>query len=260
MGKLITDGAVPKHEQLRSILQRLAADDLPAGAAIPSERQLMVEHGVSRITVRQAVGQLVSEGWLTRVRGKGTFVAHRAVQSTLHLASFTSEMTALGHRPSTVVLVRDECVPEPETAAALRLSPGETALHVKRLRLADGEPVSIDDAWYPSARLPGLLERDLSLSLYRLLADEYDAPVTRATQTVAAREAQADIATLLGTRDGSPVLYFDRVSFSGDEPIERSESWYRSDRYRVTMQVSSAAEPAAPPTASAPEREPATAS
>jgi len=242
-GQRITDGAVPKHEQLRTILQRLAADELPAGAAIPSERQLMVDHGVSRITVRQAVGQLVSEGWLTRVRGKGTFVAHRAVQSTLRLNSFTSEMTSLGHRPSTVVLVRDECVAAPETAAALGLGPGEPALHVKRLRLADGEPVSIDDAWYPSARLPGLLDRDLSLSLYRLLADEYDQPVTRATQTVAAREAPVDIATLLGTPDGAPVLHFERVSFSGDDPIERSESWYRSDRYRLTMQVTSSDEP-----------------
>jgi len=244
MPQHITDGAVPKHEQLRTILQQLASTDLPPGAAVPSERQLMLDHGVSRITVRQAVGQLVNEGWLTRVRGKGTFVAHRAVQSTLHLASFTTEMTSLGHRPSTVVLVRDEALPSAETAAALVIDPDEPALHVKRLRLADGEPVSIDDAWFPAARLPGLLDRDLSLSIYRTFADEYDLPVTRATQTVDAREAPADIATLLGTRDGAPVLHFVRTSFSGDEPIEHSVSWYRSDRYQLTMQVSSA-EPAA---------------
>ncbi|MBD8704790.1 GntR family transcriptional regulator [Frigoribacterium sp. CFBP9039] len=239
MPQHIVDGSVPKHEQLRGILQEMAATELPAGAAVPSERQLMADYGVSRITVREAVGQLVNEGWLTRVRGKGTFVAHRVVQSTLHLASFTSEMTSLGHVPSTVVLVRDEAVPPADTAAALEIAPGETAFRVKRLRLADGEPVSIDDAWFPAARFAGLFDHDLTLSLYRLFGDEYDLPVTRARQTVSAEGASAETATLLGTRDGAPVLFFDRVSYSGDVPVEHSATWYRSDRYRVSMQVSS---------------------
>lgn len=238
----IVDGAVPKHEQLRAIVQRLAAEAQP-GTAIASERQLMHEHGVSRITVREAVGQLVNEGWLTRVRGKGTFVARRVVQSTLHLASFTDEMTKLGHVPSTVVLVKAEAVPPDETSTALGLETGDTAFHVKRLRLADGSPVSIDDAWFPTAPLTGLLDRDLSHSLYRTFATEYGAPVTRATQTVSAEEADHETATLLGTRDGAPVLYFDRVSYSGDLPIEHAKSWYRSDRYRVQMQVSSSESP-----------------
>jgi len=239
MPEHLTDGAVPKHEQLRGILQRLAADELPAGAAIPSERQLMLDYGVSRITVREAVGQLVSDGWLSRVRGKGTFVAHRPLRSTLHLASFTSEMAALGHVPSTVVLVRELAVPPADTTAALRLDAGEEALHVKRLRLADGEPVSVDDAWFPAGPLPGLLDRDLSSSLYRMLADDYDLPLSDATQTVSAEPAPADVATMLGTRDGAPVLVFDRVSRSRELPVEHATSWYRSDRYRVTMHVSS---------------------
>ena len=239
MPEHLTDGAVPKHEQLRGILQRLAADELPAGAAIPSERQLMADYGVSRITVREAVGQLVADGWLSRVRGKGTFVAHRPLRSTLHLASFTSEMTSLGHVPSTVVLVRERAVPPADTAAALGLGDAEEALHVKRLRLADGEPVSVDDAWFPAGPLPGLLDRDLSTSLYRMLADDYDLPLSDATQTVSAEPAPADVAAMLGTRDGAPVLVFDRVTRSRDVPVEHAKSWYRSDRYRVTMHVSS---------------------
>lgn len=242
MTEHITDGAVPKHEQLRSIVQRLAAGSQP-GSAIASERQLMLEYGVSRITVREAVGQLVNEGWLTRVRGKGTFVAHRVVQSTLHLASFTDEMTKLGHVPSTVVLVKAETTPPPETAAALGLEAGASAFHVKRLRLADGVPVSIDDGWYPVDRLPGLLDRDLSRSLYRTLDGDYATPITRATQTVSAEGADADVATLLGTSEGAPVMYFDRISFAGDVPLEHAKSWYRSDRYRLQMQVESGTTP-----------------
>jgi GntR family transcriptional regulator len=241
MAERITEGAVPKHEQLRRILLDLATVRLLPGAAIPSERQLIAEYGVSRITVREALGQLVNEGHLTRVRGKGTFVAHRPVQSTLHLASFTEEMRALGHVPATVVLVREEAVPPADTLAALHVEAGETAFHVKRLRLADGVPVSIDDAWFVRDVMPGLLEHDLSGSIYSLAADRYDTPIVRAQQTVAADPASDDVATLLGTRTGSPVLVFDRVSFSGERAVEHTRSWYRSDRYRVQMEVRASA-------------------
>jgi GntR family transcriptional regulator len=237
----ITPGAVPKHEQLRLILLELATEHLQPGAAIPSERQLITQYGVSRITVREALGQLVNEGYLTRVRGKGTFVAHRPVQSTLHLASFTEEMRALGHVPTTVVLVREERVAPTDTAAALHLEPGGAAFHLKRLRMADGVPVSIDDAWLSREAYPGLLEHDLSGSVYSLAADRYDAPIVRAVQTVAAVPATDDVATLLGTRTGSAVLVFDRVSSTVDGPVEHTRSWYRSDRYRVQMEVSASA-------------------
>ncbi|RKR75766.1 GntR family transcriptional regulator [Frondihabitans australicus] len=237
-------GAVPKHEQLRRILRDLALDRLQPGSAIPSERQLIADYGVSRITVREAVGQLVNEGILTRVRGKGTFVAHRAVQSTLHLASFTQEMASLGHVPTTVVLVREEARLPADTAAALGLAPDDTGFHVKRLRLADGAPVSIDDAWFARAPYPGLLDHDLSKSIYALAAERYDAPIVRARQTVAAEPAPDDVATLLGTKTSAPVLVFDRVSYAAAGPVEHTRSWYRSDRYRVQMEVSAREEPA----------------
>jgi GntR family transcriptional regulator len=194
----ITEGAEPKHQQLRRILLDLATVRLTPGAAIPSERQLIQEYGVSRITVREALGQLVNEGYLERVRGKGTFVAHRP---------------------------------------ALRLGETDTAYHLKRLRMADGAPVSIDDAWLSASAFPGLLDHDLSGSVYSLAATEYRTPIDRAQQTVAAKPAADDVATLLGTKTGAPVLEFDRVSYSGDRPVEHSRSWYRSDRYRVQMEV-----------------------
>jgi GntR family transcriptional regulator len=240
MATRITEGAVPKHEQLRRILQRLVTEQLQPGSAIPSERQLIAEYGVSRITVREALGQLVNDGLLTRVRGKGTFVAHRPVQSTLHLASFTEEMRALGHVPTTVVLVREERTAPADTAAALRIGEDQSAVHVKRLRLADGVPVSIDDAWFRSDAFPGLVDHDLAGSIYSLAQDVYHRPIVRAQQTVAADPASDDVATLLGTRTGAPVLVFDRVSFSADGPVEHTRSWYRSDRYRVQMEVSAA--------------------
>ena len=100
----LRDSVIPKHEQLRAILLHKCTKELQPGDLMTSERKLMQDYGVSRITVREAIGQLVNEGHLVRVRGKGTFVAHRPVQSKLHLASFTEEMRAKGHNPTTVLL------------------------------------------------------------------------------------------------------------------------------------------------------------
>jgi len=84
---------------------------------------------------------------------------------------------------------------------------------------------------------PGLLDHDLSGSVYSIIATEYGTPIDRAQQTVAANPAADDVATLLGTKTGAPVLEFDRVSYAGERPVEHTRSWYRSDRYRVQMEV-----------------------
>jgi GntR family transcriptional regulator len=233
---LIVHGVVPKHEQLRGRLTELAAR-LPAGSPLPGERQLCIEHGVSRITVREAIGQLVSEGVLVRVRGKGTFVAERAARSRLHLASFHEDMRRLGLRPSTAVLTVEQRVPPPATRRALELPPGGPAWHLRRLRLADDQPMSVDDAWYAPALLPDLDQQDLTGSLYTLFADRYGCTVDRAEQTVRAAEADRETGALLGLAPGRPVLVFDRVSYSGGRPLEHAESTYRGDRYEVQMTV-----------------------
>ncbi|WP_229745854.1 GntR family transcriptional regulator [Rhodococcoides trifolii] len=233
----LRDTAVPKHEQLRAILLHRCTKELQAGDLMPSERKLMEDYGVSRITVREAIGQLVNEGHLVRVRGKGTFVASRPVQSRLHLASFSEEMRNQGLTPTTVVLFARLEDTSAATTRALRLANGEKAYHIKRLRLADGEPVSVDDAWYSATALPGLIDRDLSSSVYETVATHYGLTIDRAEQTVSATAADNDTATLLGTKRGAPVLYFDRVSFCGTEPLEHTESWYRCDRYQLSMEV-----------------------
>ncbi|GAB4100765.1 GntR family transcriptional regulator [Sinomonas halotolerans] len=228
---------VPKHEQLRSIILRLAKEKLQPGDRLPSERVLMDEYGVSRITVRAAIGRLVTEGHLVRVPGKGTFVADATVQSTLHLASFTQEMEAQGHTPSTVVFVSELTTAPDDTADALALERGTEAIHLRRLRLADGRPVSVDDAWYHPEHARGLLEIDLTGSVYKALATQFGHQIDRARQSVRAEGAPADIGALLGTGTSAPVLFFDRVSYSGDLPIEHARSWYRSDRYALSMEV-----------------------
>lgn len=228
-----------KHEHVRRALRELAQQRLGPGDALPGERTLETQYGVSRITIRRAISDLVGEGVLVRVKGKGTFVSHGRVSSDLHLASFHEDMRVAGFTPSTRVAAAHREVPPPEAAEHLGLGPGEPAILTRRLRLANGVPVSVDESWMPPSLVPDLLERNLEQSLYgHLAAAGY--PVLRAEQTVGAGAAPELIAQLLEISPGSPVLVFHRRSFTGEEhtmPIEYSVSTYRSDRYQLSMKL-----------------------
>lgn len=227
---------ITKQARLRTALAELCAEVTP-GTLLPSERQLCDDYHVSRMTVREVLGQLESDGIVVRIPGKGTFVAEKVARSRLHMASFTADMRRLGLTPSTVVLHTAHDAPPPVTTAALRLAAGDKALHAVRLRLADDVPMSVDDAWYPAAVAPGLLERDLTGSVYALLEYDYASPVDRAEQTIRAIAADQRQAEWLRTDPGAPMLRFDRVAYSGDTPVEHCRSWYRADRYQVAMTV-----------------------
>lgn len=229
----LSDGPVPKHVQLREALagrvRTLGPDD-----AIPSERELMTAYDVSRATVRRAIEGLIADGVLHRIQGKGTFVTRPRVQSHLHLASFTQDMRRRGLTPSTrLVGISLEELPG-EVAGDLRLEAGVPAWIVQRVRLADDEPMAFERAWHPADLLPGLDQHDLTGSLYDVFAREYSLTVDTAEQTAWADQAQS-AARHLGVSTTAPVMIFDRLSRSGDRPIERVRSWYRGDRYQVHM-------------------------
>jgi GntR family transcriptional regulator len=233
----LADGPVPKHVQLREILEAAVRDELPAHAPVGSERELMARFGVSRATVREATGQLVSEGVLYRVHGKGTFVAPARVDSALHLASFTEEMRRRGLEPTTKVLDLQLTTAPRRTAAELRLERDERVWRLERLRVAGGEPMAVELGWYPESLLPGLADHDLTASVYTLFARTYDLAVDAAQQSVWAESADPHRADLLGVPAGAPLLAFRRTSSAGRVVVEHNLSWYRGDRYQVHMSL-----------------------
>lgn len=233
----VVDGPVPKHRQLREILVSLIESELSPDAAIPSERELVTRFHVSRATVREAVGRLVSEGRLYRVRGKGTFVAAPRVESLLHLASFTEDMRRRGHRPSTAVLASDETVPPPPARSALGLAPSDRAYRIERLRSADGSPMAHEVSWLPVSPLPRFLDHDLTGSVYSILAREYGRLLDSAAQTVWAEGADPLRSRLLRVPPAAPLLVFRRTSYAAGRPMEHVTSWYRADRYQVHMKL-----------------------
>ncbi|WP_288833161.1 GntR family transcriptional regulator [uncultured Corynebacterium sp.] len=238
----ISDGPVPKHAQLRLILEQMCDDELAPGDPIPGERALEEAYGVSRITVRRAIGDLVAMGKLRRVRGKGTFVAPSPLVSHLHLASFSDEMKAQQVQASSKILLSGRATPPPEVASFFRTDPGVQHIHLRRLRLGDGEPYAIDDAWYNGELVPDLLENDVYNSVYTLLEQYYELGITEADQTVTAVEASESNAALLDVPAGAALLHILRYARSGEHNVELCSSVYRTDRYRLTTRVGRTAE------------------
>jgi GntR family transcriptional regulator len=231
----LRDGPIPKHVQLREILEAASRDDLPAHAPVGSERELMARYGVSRATVREAIGQLVSDGVLYRVHGKGTFVAPARVDSQLHLASFTEEMRRRGLEPTTEVLELALTSPPRRAAVELGVDADERVWRLERLRIAGGEPMALEFGWYPERLLPGFDAYDLTGSIYTLFAQTYDLVMDSAHQSVWAESADGHKADLLGVPAGAPLLAFRRTSSAARVAVEHNLSWYRGDRYRVHM-------------------------
>src|SRR4051812_39550658 len=143
----------------------------------------MASYDVSRATVRKAIDSLVADGLLTRIHGKGTFVARPRLESRLHLASFSQDMRRRGLTPSTRLLAVEADEPPADVAKALDLPADGRAWRLDRVRLADGTPIALETGWYPQSLLPDLDRRDLGGSLYELIADAYGLVIDRAEQT-----------------------------------------------------------------------------
>lgn len=230
-------GAGPKYRQLQGVLADLVASELGPGERVPSERALMARFRVSRATVRHAIDALERDGVLERRHGSGTYVAERRVTSRLHLASFSEDMARRGLAPSTRLLVAERIDAGDALAAELAVTPGDPVARLERLRCADGRPMAYEVGCYPLSRLPDLMEQDLTGSMYELLLQRYRRQPDAGEQLLSAESATAPLARRLEVDTGAPVLVFQRTALSRGEPIEHTTSWYRADRYRISMEL-----------------------
>lgn len=226
---------IPLYHQLGEEISRLIATGVwPPKTQLPSERELCEKFGISRITVRQTLHQLVSEGRLVRAHGRGTFVAHAPLRKwLLPLVGFTEDIASRGQKPGAHVLAFDAVLPPSAVAQELQLAEGEKAIVLKRLRLADGVPMAVETVHAPEKLFPGILQEDLEdHSFYGLLSRRYGVLPVRASQSWQAVACPRPDARLLGIRTGSPVLQIGRTTFeSGGRPFEHLQSFFRGDRY-----------------------------
>jgi GntR family transcriptional regulator len=213
---------------------------LEVGKAIPSERQLSTDLGVSRLTVRAALDDLVREGLLIRRRGSGTFVSEPKIAQELTMTSFTDDMRRRGMRPRSRTLELRTAPAGAGLGRIFHVSPSEPIVVAKRLRLADDETMAIETLHVRDAHVPGLSARDLEdHSFYELLADRYGISIVRGVQTIEPTVTDEEESNALGVPLHSPAFLFERTTRGeSGEVVEFVRSIYRGDRYRLVTELS----------------------
>ena len=205
------------------------------GSAIPGERELAHRLGVSRITVRKAIKELVDEELLVQRHGTRTSVANRLEKPIAVFSSFSEDMLARGFKPGGIWLARDVAAATPSEALALGLSPGARVLRLKRLRTADGTPMAIESSVVPAAFLPD--PALIGASLYDALETAGHVPV-RALQRLRSAIASEEEAGLLDVEVGAPLLDVERRCFlQSGATVEYCRSRYRGDIYDFVMEL-----------------------
>ncbi len=223
------------HQLLGVLKNRIESGGIGVGDRLPSEADLVRDHGVSRTTARRALDELRRQGLVRREPGRGTFLASPRLWSNLaYLHSFSEEIKRWGYRPGARLVAREERAADEKIASRLAVEAGEPVLYVRRLRLADERPIFVCDSYLPVARFPELRDADYgAVSLSRLFEETVGLKVERAHQWIGAAAAPADVAGLLEIGAGVPLLKIERVArVAGDAPIESVEAFFHPERYR----------------------------
>ncbi|MDH7485818.1 MAG: GntR family transcriptional regulator [Anaerolineae bacterium] len=241
--KINKDVPIPYYYQIAQILREMIEDagvDSEQGEIVlPSEAELCEVYDVTRGTVRHALQVLEREGLIYRERGRGTFLRRRRVQLDLtRLCSTTEDMKARGWTPSTRVLSVGCLIPRPHVQRELRLSADDQVWEIYRLRLANGEAISLQWAYIPCHMTPGLGTYDLTSSLYYALKNGYGIELKTADQVIRTRGVTLEEAELLEIAEGDPVFVIERTSYDqNDTPVEHLHSLWRGDRYDLQVRL-----------------------
>ncbi|WP_215112601.1 MULTISPECIES: GntR family transcriptional regulator [unclassified Exiguobacterium] len=228
---------LPIYYQIEAYLKQQIDDGLlKPGDTLPSEREFSEQFHVSRMTIRQAIMNLVNAGYLSRQKGRGTFVASQKIAMTLSgLTSFSEEIKHRGMRPLSRLLSY-EVIPATDRIAQQLSIPNQTPVYeMKRLRLADDHPLALETAYIPVHLLPDLTQDDATGSIYAY-AEQHGLRLKNATQTLEARSAGPEEAKLLTISPNAPVLLIDQRTYLEDGSMfEYSRSLFRGDSYSFTV-------------------------
>lgn len=231
---------LPIYYQLEEqIKKQIESGELQPGDMLPSEREYAELINVSRMTVRQAMNNLVDDGYLYRQKGRGTFVAEKKVEQELgSLTSFTEDMKARGLVPSSKLL-SFEIIPATEKIANhLQIKEYAPVYEIKRIRFADQVPMALEIVYASANLIKGLTEEKVNHSLYQYIEEQLYLKIGHATQSVEASIASEIEGELLNIRKGSPILLLQRNTYLEDgTPLEFVKSSYRADRYTFTIHI-----------------------
>lgn len=232
---------VPLYYRIRENLRELiVSGQLKPGNRVSSERELCEQYGVSSITVKRAVLDLVQEGLLYRVPGKGTFVSQPKMERDLsRLTSFTEEMLHHGLKPNSRVLDARIMPASGSVAKNLDLPPGEKVISLERVRFANGEPLMLEKTFLPHRLFPDLLSEDLATqSLYHFMTEKYGISLAKARETLEPVIMNDKETHKLGVEAGSPGLLLELIAYNeAGEPVEYTKAIVRGDRCKYYIEM-----------------------
>jgi GntR family transcriptional regulator len=229
------------YQRVESVLAAdITRGTLSPGAQLPTDDSLIERFGVSRITVRKAIQNLIARDLVEIRRGKGTFVAQpKITQELTELSGFVEDMQALG-RNATARLIDKQIVPATELVAwQLALTTGAHVVRIQRVRLADGVPMSFDETYLPLDIGKQVITNDLEIEpIFSLLEQKYNIPLIEAEYKLEAVAAEADVANALEIKTGSPIFMIERTSYTTDSnPVDYERLHYRGDLIRFVTRL-----------------------
>lgn len=237
----LTRPPVALHFLVREhLLERILGGELRPGDQIPTEAELIAQFGVSRTTVRRALQDIENAGLIRRHAGRGTFVTiPRLNQELRRVTGFVEDMEQHGLRAS-ARLVAAEIVQATEAIAeALHLSISAEVTHIERVRLGNGQPISLDVSYLPREVGDVVMQHDLTTDpIYSILEDGMGTPLAYADYAIEATVADERLAALLECSAGRPVLDIERTTYGdSDRPLMYEHLYYRADRIRYRLRL-----------------------
>ena len=233
--KLLLDSETPLYTQLIGIIKHaITSGEAGVGQLLPSEAELCKAYGISRNTVRQAIGALEEDGFVVRKRGKGTFVADPTMRRKSVQHSFTTEISQAGKNPSSTLVTFDVLPASPRIREIMELSADAKVYCFTRVRNVDGKPLIVETSYYPEYIYPNLTREMLQThSFYSLLYHVGVMPVS-AEDTYEAVKLGDREAALLDCRSDAPAFFHQRLTTGEDSRIyEYTTSYMRADRMKL---------------------------
>lgn len=241
MAELIPLSPVPLYSQLKEILRtRILDGSYPPLSRMPSEAELGKAFDVSRITVRQALGDLQKEGLIFKIHGKGTFVAKpKAFQNVSTLQGLGESMSQRGYEVINRLRSFRVVPADAQVAARLQVTEGENVVQIKRARLVNRELVSLEITYLPEAIGLRLEKADLvSRDIFLILENDCALPLGHADLAIDAILADAELAHALDVEEGSPVMRIERLTHTADgAPLDYEHLYYRGDAFQYRLRI-----------------------
>lgn len=238
MAGLNLNEMAPRYIQIiQYFVDKIESGNLINGDKLPTEEEICKFFNVSRITARQALNELVNGGYIVKKQGVGSYVKNKMKMQLNSLQGFSEEMRSKGLTPRSELLSLEVCTPSIEVAEKLKIDITIKVYSICRLRYANDMALSLENAYIPTFKCPGIERFDLTGSFYKVLYENYNISAQKANQSIEAGFIDKKTAKLLDVKTGTQALIIERITYFNENPFEYVKSVYRGDKYKFYVDL-----------------------